>query len=367
MSFRRAALALAPALLVIAAIVAFKARRARAAVDYPTFADPHPSVLVTDPRVLLALEDAGFSLAAVLGVQKSHDADYEGERAADLRRSPIYADFARTLNADLDEFRGSTRSIGVGPRFRHRLFDVRWLTSPLVHYELVGVVNRLDFRELAPPGCGQTRLVYRIAYHPPRRPLTRLPLTMSVLYENQGPDCAALAREWLALEAQTSKTDLAHRLAKGPLAGRDLSRFDRIETNLQSLREDSLGRMMDDHGEYILRSFVPKEGHLVAAALRNTVDPNMDEASRAALVQWISANVAAIDAGSAEVPERFLATRAVSLTPRGLARTGNRPYKTLFPDERVAFGDAPLSGARLVRTPEMLVRRLDEMTCPGCH
>lgn len=366
MSARRVALALGLVGLLAVVLFLFRPRHVQAA-SYASFPDTHPSVLVAEPHTLVALEDVGFSFADVLGIRKTrapHDGEYIGESAGDLKTSAAYADLTKTLRADLAELEASVPSVGVGVRFKHRLFDVRWLESPHIHYELVGVVDRIDFRHLTPPGCGQTRLVYRMTYRPSRRPQTRLPLTLSVLYENKGPDCARLAHAWLALE---DGGDLARRLATGPLAERDVTTFDRIEINVQSLREDSQGKEMDDHGEYILRSFVHQAGGLVPGTLRNTPDPNLDADSKAALASWIVQNVSAIDDGSAEVPERFLATRAVSFTPRSLSRGGNRPYKALYPDERNAFSNAPLEAAAVVRSPQMLVRRLDEMTCPGCH
>jgi hypothetical protein len=77
--------------------------------------------------------------------------------------------------------------------------------------------------------------------------------------------------------------------------------------------------------------------------------------------------VDSIEAGTAEVPERFLATEASSVAPRGLSRLGNRPFKRLFPDELAAFGGLAFDGKRAVTSPVALVRRLDEMTCVGCH
>ena len=59
--------------------------------------------------------------------------------------------------------------------------------------------------------------------------------------------------------------------------------------------------------------------------------------------------------------------RGVSVAPRELSRLANRPFKTLFPDEVPTFRDVSFAGNRRVSSPAMLVRRLDEMTCVGCH
>ena len=331
------------------------------------FPDPHPSVLVTNPHVLASLELSGFSLGDVLGVRNRAELryeDYSEESAAVLLDSPIYWEVVEFLTNDLLEVDVATPKAGGGVPFAHRLFDVEWLTSRRVHFELVGVVNRIDFQLLAPPGCGQTRLVYRLTYQPRNRPSTRLPLTINIIYENRGSACAELAREWRELE---DGTDLENRLTKGPLAHLDLTHFDRVETNMQSLRENSMNDKMDDHAEYILRAFVIQKGHLVRDPLRNTVDVNLDPTKKAALAAWVGANLDAIEDGSAEVPTEFLATRAVSVTPRGLNRIENRPWKTLFPDEDAAFKNLSYTNKQLAISPTMLVRRLDEMTCVGCH
>jgi hypothetical protein len=81
----------------------------------------------------------------------------------------------------------------------------------------------------------------------------------------------------------------------------------------------------------------------------------------------VAANVAAIDDGTALVPEKFLATRSVSVSPRGLLHLANRPFSRHFDDPERAFGDVALGSARLTTTPELLLRRLDEGTCAGCH
>jgi hypothetical protein len=69
----------------------------------------------------------------------------------------------------------------------------------------------------------------------------------------------------------------------------------------------------------------------------------------------------AIEDATALVPEKFLATRSVSVSPRGLLHVRNRPFSRLF-----AAADLP-PGSRIAASPELALRRLDEGTCPGCH
>ena len=189
-------------------------------------------------RVLAALELDRFSFGDVLGCAIGMNGGGKLIRGigAYPHRLHDLCGLVDGLRHDLADLRRETPNAGVGASFDHRLFDVDWLVSPRVHFELVGVVDRLDFRSLVPPGCGQTRLVYRLAFRPPHRPVTRLPLTVNVIYENRDESCDGLARRWLAVE---DRGDVLSRLQAGPLARLDPTRFDRIEVDLQSLRENS--------------------------------------------------------------------------------------------------------------------------------
>ena len=328
---------------------------------------------MTNPRVLAALESRGFSFGDVLDVRdptRPRMEDFAEESAAVLLRSPLYTDLVSTLTGEIERLRATVSRAGVGPAFDRRLFDLRWLRSARVHFELVGLVNRLDFRTSPlpgkPPGCGQTRLIYRLAYRPPARPQTRLPLTVNVIHENRGPSCAAVARRWLAVENEQGSA-LVEALGKGPLAGLDPAKPDRFEVDVQSLRQNSSGLSMDDHAEYILRGFNVSGGHLVEDTLRNTPDPDLAAQEKELLRRWIARNLSAIDDGSAELPARFLATRAVSVAPRGLSRIANRPFQQLFPREEEAFAGLAYDRMQLASSPSLLVRRLDQMSCVGCH
>lgn len=318
------------------------------------FADVHPSLLVTNPRVLMALELAGWSFGDVFGVRDTSSprrSDYAEESAAVLARSPAYADLVAALRGDLEALAAKSPLAGVGQAYMYRLFDLDWLASTRAHFELVGVVDRFDFRTAAVPGCGQTRLIYRLAFQPAlaSRPITRLPMTVSVIYLDRGSDCRAVAQRWLAIESATG-LDVAGKLRAGPLAGLVPTAFDRVEIDVQSMRVSAPAADTEIHAEYILRGFDRVAGRLVPSPLRNSPPADLDATKLAALRAWIGAHGDAIDAGTAEVPAELLATSAVSVTPHGLGRLANRPFKRLLPD-----------------SPDALVRRLDEMSCVGCH
>ena len=261
-----------------------------------------------------------------------------------------------TLTDDLREFTGGFTSEDV-----RRPFQMAWLERG--RFELVGVVNRFD-RRLDPvdaPSCGEVRLVYRLALQNAGRPPTRLPMTINVRIPQAVParagalaGCRPIAARWRA------ETDVLAIL-------RDLPPFTRLETNFQSIHVPSYRLDMDDNAEYVLRSFKVVGDSLVPDTLTNTPRDDLTPPEVAELGAWVTRNVAAIDAGSALVPEKFLATRAVSVSPRGLLHLANRPFSRYFSDPATAFREVALATARLTKTPELLLRRLDEGTCVGCH
>jgi hypothetical protein len=53
------------------------------------------------------------------------------------------------------------------------------------------------------------------------------------------------------------------------------------------------------------------------------------------------------------------------VTPHGLARRNNRPFRRLF--TAADFAGLELGGYASIRSPEALIRRLDALSCPGCH
>jgi hypothetical protein len=335
-----------------------------------------PVVLVTAPAALQALERGPGQLGTrLLG------RPLETTRA--LAGDPLYRGWIAGLRADLAARQRRDSKSGVGMKFAHRLFDGAWLDSPLTRFELVAVANRLDRRAFHAERCGETRLVYRLAYTTSRRGRTitsRLPMTVNVVYfqppEPKHDACRVAARRWVppkplegeALAAWLTSTD-------GPLAPErlDVASLKSVEVNLQQMRWPSTVRPdMGGHAEYLLRVFHldPSRRRLVPAPLENTPDVarlERDPKARAALRAWARdpKNLAAIDAGTAVLPDELSATSAISVSPRGLARLANRPFARVLP--AAALADLPLEKTTNVRTPAAFLRRLDGMTCAGCH
>jgi hypothetical protein len=346
-----------------------------------------PLVLIRDRALLAALEARGLSFGDfVLGPGSG----VVSNRA--LAASARYRTVVETLTADIERLRAGDPAAGVGvARFSHRLFDHRWFYDDAVRFELVAVANRADRAPFRPQSCGETRLVYRLSYRravatgaqPGTTPAvervsSRLPLTASLELPAavSVEACAAFAERWQAPSGLPAAA-LAEWLTgeHGPLAPARLARAlpaQRLAVNLQGVRWPSTVRPdLGGHAEYVLRVFeLDGAGGYVAAALENTPDGERlrrDAPARAALLKWIREpnQLAAIDAGTAVLPSEFLARRALSVTPRGLSRLSNRPFSALYSSRE--FEGLDLSELRFARSPAGLLRRLDALSCPGCH
>jgi hypothetical protein len=337
-------------------------------------AAPAPVVLVTAPAALQAVERSAGNLGArLVGRPLATTRELAGD--------PLYRGFIGVLARDLAARQRRDPASGVGMKRTHRLFDAGWLDSPLTRFELIGIANRLDRRPFRPDRCGETRLVYRLAYatkRGAREISSRLPMTINVVYfqTDDGDGCRKAARRWLPpapLEGEALGTWLA--AADGPLAPSRLSEdeLESVEINLQQMRWPSTIRPdLAGHAEYLLRVFHldPKAHRLAPAALENTPDADRlarDPRAAAALLAWARdpKNLAAIDAGTAALPEALAATSAVSVSPLGLGRLANRPFARLI--KPAALADLPLAGTKTIRSPAAFLRRLDGLSCAGCH
>ena len=316
-----------------------------------------PLLVVTEPRALAALEAGGLDAGTLaLGKQGASS-------MAELAGGAGWASIKDVLRADIAEIYARDSRYGVGMRYTHRGFDPAWLSSAAVRLELVAVVNRIDRRVFHPGTCGELRFVYRMAYQAPTKDhfSSRLPFTVNVVFfvPDDGQRCAQRAR------ALTRPEDVP------PLVRAGLT-LKSVEINVQTSRWPSTIRPdLGGHADYLLRVFHPAAGgRLVPAPLENMPDVDRirgDAALRKALAAWLRAPgvLAKIDEGTALLPEPLLATRAVSVTPRGLARAQNAPFRRLLAASELA--GLALAGRRHIGSPEALLRRLDALTCVGCH
>lgn len=334
---------------------------ATSAGPWPPPSTDAPIVLVTDPRVLAHLTEFTFGRVAYGSAALRTDA---------LAQEPGFSAIVKAIEDHLARIARSDPNAGVGIGHAHRLFDLRWLRDAEVWPELVGVSNRLDRQPFAPEHCGETRLLYRLRYAE-----SRLPMTFNVVFWQGDPakgDCGEVARRWHTSVGADPAT-LARALLEGPLAPAHLGpgRLKAVEFNLQTIRWPSVVHpSLAGHAEYLLMVFEPTDRGWQPSPLENTPDVARLRANstlRAELLAWLldEAQRAQLDLGTLVLPERFLATRSTSVTPRGLARLANRPFSQLFDNDDVAPFDG--SGTVHLRSPAALLRRLDGLTCTGCH
>ena len=310
------------------------------------------TVLEMSPRAMEALELHGLSITRLLDATSNDNAA--------LAETPLYGSLLASLEPELRELQ-SRPSIGDVPLPNHP-FKISWLRDARATFELVAAVNRLD-RSFVEPGCGEARLVFRLVLRPEGRPPTALPMTMNMSFAQ--PATGASCRE-RALAWQDLPPSGAARVKAIAALYRALPPFHKLEINLQNLHGLALHPGVDDHAEYLLLSFERRADTLVRRPLLDTPRADLGPVERAQLARWIHEHFAEIDAGAYVIPERFLANRAVSVSPRGHVRKNNRIFSELFGDG-AAFGDLPFDTARLVKSTPGLLRRLDQGTCTGCH
>jgi hypothetical protein len=337
---------------------------------------PDPTTMVADPSVLRRLQEGGFDAGTMLYGQPARS-------TAELAQHVEYGVLRDAITADLAADHRADPQAGVGMKFAHRQFDVRWLASEQTRFELIGVVNRIDRKPFASPYCGEVRFVYRLSYRTETKtgPVeSRLPMTLNVVSyaAASGPDlCRDVARAWLRpASVHDPEAEAAWLVGNdGPLSSGWMARHvaKSVEVNFQSVRWPSTVRpSMAGHAEYVLRVFHRGElsPFLFPAPLENTIDVarvSKDRALSEGLHDFLASpdTLAAIDAGVVLVPEKYLATRAVSVSPHGLARLANRPFASVL--DRTKLASLPLSRYSTLQSPAGLLRRLDALSCPGCH
>lgn len=327
--------------VVLSAFVALRSRSPAGGIsnELPPIIDettvgagPHPYALIIEPRTLMALERRGLALGDVLS-----------DRA--------YRALGDVLEADLREL-GRRPNIGGEDAINHA-FDARWLRDADARFELVGLVPRLDRAFAEPHTCGELRRIYRLALTRPGRPTTRLPMTLSAISLVPANERRSLANALVALPpAGRPRLDALAKLYSAPVQ--------RVEVNLQNLHGTATPQDNEDHAEYLLRSFDITSHGVTPRPLLATPREDLSAAEKERLANYLRSHVADVENGTLVLPPEFLALRAISVSPRGLARERNRVFRKLFgADAAALFPNVP--------SPRALLRRLDQGTCQGCH
>jgi hypothetical protein len=278
-------------------------------------------------------------------------------------------------------------TIGVGTGFDFQLFDRALLYSADTRFVLAGIVNRMDRTYAAEADCGEIRLIYRLTRtskaagddaSPPRLPMT-LNLVLKAKAEGASITCAEIAGRWLA--APSGGTWVA---SGGPLDLIGHENIDRIETNLQ-IAHAPKSAVRDFRTDYLLKVFrYDRDIRAFAEApMENQVDRARllaDDGLKREFKAWLldPVNLAAFDRGTVLIPEKFLARGAIAPTPVGFDPSDLEPEFGLVQGEGAVFSEADVvtalrkaaeGGAKLqnIRSPAGFERRLNDVTCSGCH
>ncbi len=360
---------------------------ARAAQSAPAL---ERGTAITDPVALRELDRGKFGLSRVLLPARSSSASITNSQLFAL---PSMAPVRKAFDDEFDRYvirhkaNLPNETIGVGSSYDFQLFDRPLLYSPDSRFVLAGIVNRMDIR-----------LIYRLTREGAASP--RLPMTLNVVLKAKGDSaidgvgtitCAEIARRWVAAgESALTGVELAEKLISGdgPL---DLIRpgdIDRIETNLQ-IAHAPKSSVRDFRTDYLLKVFHynAQLGAFEEAPLENQIDRDRilaDEKLRRDFKAWLldPAHFAELDRGTILIPQEFLATGAVAATPVGFAASNLQPAFGLVQGDDVA-ADTVFTGSDVVaalkkaaengvtlqniRSVAGFERRLNDITCAGCH
>jgi hypothetical protein len=365
---------------------------------------------IIDPLALRELDRGRFGLARVILPSRSTDAPLSN---SELFALPSIAPVRKALDAEFDKYISrhkasrANETIGVGNSFDFQLFDRALLFSPDTRFVLAGIVNRMDRAYVHEADCGEIRLIYRLirtdvpettgegALSP------RLPMTLNVVLKAKGDvaidgagkalACADIARRWLAAgEWPLTGAALAEKLTEkdGPLDPIGPADIAHIETNLQ-IAHAPKSHLGDFRTDYLMKVFdydAPSKT-FTEAPMENQIDRERvmaDARLGGEFKAWLlePAHFAELDRGTILIPEKFLATVAIAPTPVGFSTSDLQPAFGLVQGHAAAgeplFRETDVIAAlkkaaergitlRNVRSVEGFERRLNDITCAGCH
>jgi hypothetical protein len=363
---------------------------------------------ITDPLALRELDRGRFGLARMLIPDRPAEAPLDD---SELFALPAFAALRKALDEEFERYvegqkaASSQKTIGVGDAYDIQLFDRAKLFSPATRFVLAGIVNRMDRAYLSKENCGEIRLIYRLV-EIDAAPVgdhlisPRLPMTLNIVLKARGNHaadgkgaaltCAGIARRWLAAgDLTVTGAALAEKLTSGdgPLEPIATENIDRIETNLQIAHTSSSAKS-DFRADYLLKIFDydEKSRTFEEATLENQIDRERilaDEKLRREFKAWLlePSHFAEFDRGTILVPKQFLARRAIAPTPVGFSPSNLQPAfglvegegsgSPVFAREDVvaALENAAARGVKLqnIRSVAGFERRLNDITCAGCH
>jgi hypothetical protein len=376
---------------------------AQAASDAPL----ERGTAIIDPLALRELERGQFGLARILWPARSTDSALTN---AQLFALPSMAPVRKALDADFEGYierhkaELPNESIGIGTGFAFQLFDRAQLYSTDTRFVLSGIVNRMDRAYVAPESCGEVRLIYRLTQTNAgaigeAAVTPRLPMTLNVVLKAKGGvpvngdgtaiTCAGIARRWLAAASlNAAGAELVEKLT-APGGALDLVRpenIDRIETNLQ-IAHAPKSTLRDFRTDYLMKVFRydSASATFVESPLEDQIDRERllkDDKLAHEFKAWLlePSHLAELDRGTLLIPDKFLARAAIAPTPAGFAPSELMPAfglvagesaKPVFTQDDVigALEKATKNGVALqnIRSVAGFARRLNDVTCAGCH
>lgn len=364
---------------------------------------------VTDPLALRELDRGRFGLGRMMLPARSVDTPLASDQLFAL---PSMVPVRKALDGEFDRYVLRHKAglpdetIGVGSSFDFQLFDRALLDSADTRFVLAGIVNRMDRAFVHEANCGEIRLIYRLTrINAPGADeggaSPRLPMTLNLVLKARGASaidgngvaitCAEIARRWLlAGDWPLTGAALAEKLlAKdGPLDLIGPEDIDRIETNLQ-IAHAPKSPMRDFRTDYLLKVFDynAQSRTFGEAPLENQIDRARilaDQRLGGEFKSWLldPAHFAELDRGTILVPEKFLATAAIAPTPVGFSTSDLQPAFGLVQGDDASaspvFGEADVAaalkratqrggGLQNIRSLAGFERRLNDITCSGCH
>lgn len=364
---------------------------------------------IIDPLGLRELDHGRFGLGRVLLPVRSADIPLANNQLFALPsmvavRKALDDEFERYIQRHKASLPKET--IGVGTSFDFQLFDRTLLYSQDSRFVLAGIVNRMDRAYVAEGNCGEIRLIYRLTRTDApaagdNAASPRLPMTLNVVLKAKADvavdgsakpvTCAGIARRWLAAgDLSLTGAELAEKLTAkdGPLDLIGPENIDRIETNLQ-IAHAPKSLVRDFRTDYLLKVFDydAKSQTFKEAPLENQIDRERilaDEKLKRDFKAWLldPRHFSELDRGMILIPEKFLASFAIAPTPAGFASSDLQPAFGLVQGDAAApdpvftetdvvsaLKKAAKSGVTLqnIRSIAGFERRLNDMTCSGCH
>jgi hypothetical protein len=361
---------------------------------------------IIDPLALRELDQGRFGLRRIMMPTRSADTSLTNDQLFAL---PSMAPVRKALDGEFERYIANHKatlpneSIGVGTSFDFQLFDRALLYSPDTRFVLSGIVNRMDRAFLAEDHCGEIRLLYRLTRiavpETADAASPRLPMTLNVVLKAKGVSaidaagatisCATIARRWLAAgELSLTGAELAEKLTAkdGPLDLVAPENIARLETNLQ-IAHAPKSPVRDFRTDYLMKVFDynAQSTSFDEAPLENQIDRERllaDESLKADFKVWLlePKNFRELDRGTILIPEKFLAHGAIAVTPVGFAPSDLQPAFGLVQGEgnSPVFSEADVvaalkkaaedgGGLQNIRSVAGFERRLNDMTCSGCH